>query len=322
MNIFLSYQVPYPVKIYVPQPYPVDKKIPVKDHHQHHNHPTHHYDSMDDHHGYLEHKFHEETAASNDQHSLMSIQRHSISMMKPSERHHEQMKEFQREQQQLDMQNQHTQHQQDKLNEKFKIYKKFQQKNQYDQQQNDIHQLQMQQQQMQQQIEQQKYIEAQQSIHGHFGQKMLNDYAKPFYPSEHQHQSILTLQTHLLQDERFKPNKKLIPDFKPIANVRPIPIEQQPLQSTQQLYPVNMDQQMEGASSNIAPVAIEPANDTADNNGFRINVSEPEQLPKPQAFTLDAPTYQFQPTDYSMVQMFQIQPGSSFQSATQPLTLS
>lgn len=291
---------------------------------------------MDDHHYHLEHKFHEDTAASNDQHSLTSIQRQSISVLPnqgPNERHHEQMKQFQREQQQLDIQHQHTHQQQEKLNEKFKIYKRFQQKQEYDQQyQKDIHQFQLQQHQMQQQMHQQMEQEMHQqqqmqdkqkqlaSVHGHFGQKMLNDYAKPFYPTEHQHQSILTLQTHLLQDERFKPNKKLIPEFKPIANVRSIPIEHQPLQTTQQLYPVHMDQQIETASSNVEPVvAIEPATDTTDKSGFRINVSESEQLPKPEAFTLDSP-YQFQPqTDYNMFQLFQIQPVSPFQPATQSL---
>lgn len=302
---------------------------------------------MDDHHGYLEHKFHEETAASNDQHSLTSIQRHSVSVLKPNhERHHEQMKQFQREQQQLDMQHSHTHHQQEKLNEKFKIYKRFQQKQEFDQQQKDVHQFQMQQQQhqmqqeehqMQQQIHRQMEQEMQQqmqhqieqqmqdkhkqleSVHGHFGQKMLNDFAKPFYPTEHQHQSILTLQTHLLQDERFKPSKKIVPEFKPIANVRSIPIELQPLQTTQQLYPVHMDQQIEGASSNVEPVAIEPAGDKTDKSVFRINVSESEHLPKPEAFSLDS-AYQFQPqTDYNMFQVFQIQPVSAFQSATQSL---
>lgn len=287
---------------------------------------------MDDHHGYLEHKFHEETAASNDQHSLTSIQRHSISVMKPTERHREQMKQFQREQQQLDMQHQHTQQQQDKLNEKFKIYKKFQQNQQYDQQQKEIHQLQQQQQmelQMQYQMEQEmldkhRHLEAP-TIHGHFGQKMFNDHAKPFYPTEHQHQSILTLQTHLLQDERFKTNKKTVPEFKPIANIKSIPIEHQPLQPTQQLYPVHMDQQVEGASSNVEPVAIDPTNDAANESTFRINVSDSEEhLPKPQAFTMDAP-YQFQPqTDYNMFQMFQIQPVAQYQPEAQslPVTIS
>lgn len=292
---------------------------------------------MDDHHGYLEHKFHEETAASNDQHSLTSIQRHSISVMHPNDRHREQMKQFQREQQQLDVQMKESQQQQDRLNEKFKNYKKLQQKQQHDQQQKDIHQLQLQQQleqqmeqhiqqQMQQQMnyqveqqmqEKQKQLE---SIHGHFGQKMFNDYAKPFYPTEHQHQSILTLQTHLLQDERFKQNKKLVPEFRPIANVKSIPIEHQPLQPTQQLYPVDMDQQ-EGASSNVEPVAIEPNNDATDKSAFRINVSDSEHLPKPEAFSMNAP-YQFQPqSDYNMFQVFQIQPISPFHSQTQSLPL-
>lgn len=290
---------------------------------------------MDDHHGYLEHKFHEETAASNDQHSLTSVQRHSISIMHPNDRHREQMKQFQREQQQLDVQMKESQQQQDRLNEKFKIYKKFQQKQQHDQQQKDVHQLQLQQQleqQIQQQMHQQMNHQVEQqmqekqkqleSIHGHFGQKMFNDYAKPFYPSEHQHQSILTLQTHLLHDEHFKPNKKLVPEFRPMANVKSIPIEHQPLQPTQQLYPVDMDQQ-EGASSNVEPVAIEPNNDATDKSAFRINVSDSEHLPKPEAFSMNAP-YQFQPqSDYNMFQVFQIQPISPFHSQTQsmPLTL-
>lgn len=291
---------------------------------------------MDDHHGYLEHKFHEETAASNDQHSLTSIQRHSISVINPNERHREQMKQFQREQQQLDVQ---FKKQQDKLNEKFKTYKKLQQK----EQQKEIHQLQVQkqqieqmeqqmqyqmQQQMQQQIEQQMKIDQKkldsQSIDGHFGQKMFSDYARPFYPSEHQHQSILTLQTHLLPEERFKSSKNIIPEFKPIANIKSIPIEHQQLQSTRQLYPVNMDQQIEVASSNVEPVAIDPSVEATDKSSFRINVADSEQLPKPEALTMDA-NYQFQPqTDYNMFHVFQIQPFSQFQSETQssPLTVS
>lgn len=289
---------------------------------------------MDDHHGYLEHKFHEETAASNDQHSLTSIQRQSISVIHPNERHREQMKQFQHEQQQLDVQVKESQQQQERLNEKFKIYKKYQQKQQqHDQQQKEIHQFQFQQQQqqqmqqhMQQQMEQQmqdnpKPMESH-SIHGHFGQKMFNDYAKPFYPTEHQHQSILTLQTHLLQDERFQPSKNVVPEFRPIANVRSIPIEHQPLQTTQQLYPVNMDRQVEGASSNVEPVAVKP--DAADESAFRINVSDAEHLPKPEALNMSG-SYQFQPqqSDYNMFQVFQFQPISSYQSETQssPVTV-
>lgn len=261
---------------------------------------------MDDHHGYLEHKFHEETAASNDQHSLTSIQRHSISVIKPTEHHHEQMKQFQREQQQLDMQHQHTQLQQDKLNEKFKIYKKLQQNQQYDQQQKEVDQLQVHQQQQHQ-------------IHGHFGQKMFNSNARPFYPTEHQHQSILTLQTHLLQDERYQPMKKFVPEIRAIANIRSIPIENQLLQETQQTPVNNMDQHVEGASSNVEPVAIKPSadNDATSNSTFRINVSEPEHLPKPEAFTMDA-SYQLRPqTDYNMFQVYQILPVSQFQPQTQ-----
>ncbi|XP_037038208.1 titin-like [Bradysia coprophila] len=318
-------KVPYPVKVYVPQPYPVEKKTPIKDHkHHHHHHPHHQYSSMDDHHGYLEHKFHEETADNDDQHSLTSIQRHSISET-PDDHYHEQMKHFQREQKQLDMQNQNTQQQQEKLNEKFKIYKKFQQKQQYDQQ------IQAQQVFMDQQLKQmeqmeqhlqdkQKQLEKHQSIHGHFGQKMFSDYAKPFYPTEHQHQSILTLQTHMLQDERFRPSKKIIPEFKPIANVKTIPLEQQPLQSTQQLYPVSMDQ-MDGASSNVEPVAIEPASDPTDKQSFRINVAESEQLPKAEAFTMDSP-FNFQPQpDFNMFQVYQIQTVPSFPPSTKPLSV-
>lgn len=272
---------------------------------------------MDDHHGYLEHKFHEETAASNDQHSLTSIQRQSVSVIEPS--HYEQMKQFQREQQQLDLQHQHTQQQQDKLNEKFKIYKKLQQKQHYEQQQSDIQQFQMQQEMME---NKQKQLEPP-SVHGHFGQKMFSDYAKPFYPTEHQHQSILTLQTHLLQDERFKPNKNIVPEFKPIANVRTIPIEQQPLQQTPQLYSVNMDQQMVGAESNVKPVAIEPDNETTDKNApFRINVSEPEQLPKPEAITMNEPyQYTAPQTGYNAFQVFQFQPVSSFPASSQSLPM-
>lgn len=320
------------MKIYVPQPYPVEKKIPVpvevkvKDHH--HNHPHHHYSSMDDHHGYLESKFHEETSASNDQHSVTSIQRHSISVFNPNDPHREQMKQFQQEQHQLDAQFKHSQHQQDQLNEKFQNYKKFHQKQQQNKQQKEIHQLQMQQhqhqlqhqmnQQMQHQIEQQQ----QQPIHGLFGQKMYSDYAKPFYPTEHQHQSILTLQTHLLQDDRYKPSKKNVPEFKPIANVKAIPIEHQPLQQTQQLYPLSMsntmDKHIEGASSNVEPVAVEPPDETDKKaDTFRINVSEFEELPKPEALNMDVP-YQFQPQpDYNMYQVFQIHSLPSFQSQDQ-----
>lgn len=318
------------MKIYVPQPYPVEKKIPVpvevkfKDHN---HHPHHHYSSMDDHHGYLENKFHEETAASNDQHSLTSVQRHSITVINPNDRHREQMKHFQREQHHIDAQFQESKQQQEKLNEnvrkydeKFKIYKKSQQQ-QHDQQQKDIQvqQHQLQQIQHQMQVEQQMQDQQQQlqshSIHGLFGQKMYNDFAKPFFGTEHQHQSILTLQTHLLQNERDKPSKNLIPEFKPIANIRSIPIEHQPLQHTQQLYPLSMDEQ--GASSNVEPVAVEPPSETNKSSDFRINVSDPEPLPKPEALTMDS-SYPFQPQpDYNMFQVFQIQPVSSFQSEMQ-----
>lgn len=99
---------------------PVPVEVKVKDHH-HHDQPHHHYSSMDDHHGYLESKFHEETSASNDQHSLTSIQRHSVSVLNPNyshDHHREQMKQFQKEQQQLDAQFKQSQQQQDQLNEK------------------------------------------------------------------------------------------------------------------------------------------------------------------------------------------------------------
>lgn len=201
---------------------------------------------------------------------------------------------------------------------KFKNYKK---KQQHNKQQKEIHQFQMQQhqQQLQHQMEQQMQhqMEQQQPIHGLFGQKMYSDYARPFYPTEHQHQSILTLQTHLLQDDQFKPSKS-VPEFKPIANIKTIPIEQQPLQQTQQLYPLK---HMEGASSNVDAVAVEPPNETdKSTDKFRINVSEFEQLPKPEALNMNTP-YQYQPQpDYNMFQVFQVLPSFQSQSQSIPVT--
>lgn len=276
---------------------------------------------MDDHHGYLEHKFHEQAASSNDQHTLTSVQRHSISVVHPSDPHQEQMSQFQREQKQLDIQHQHTQQQQDKLNEKFKVYKKFQQKQEYDQQ------LQVQQELFEQQLKQMEQIERQmqekqkqiekQSIHGHFGQKMFSDYARPFYPTEHQHQSILTLQTHLIPDDHStRSNQKTTPDFKPMTNIKAIPIEQQPLQTTQPLYPMD---HLDGASSNVEPVAIEPPSDTTDQT-FRISVAETEQLPKPEALTMDSSyQYQQQPDFNNMFQVYQLQTVPSFPTGSQSL---
>lgn len=76
---------------------------------------------------------------------------------------------------------------------------------------------------------------------------------------------------------------------------------------------------MDGSSSNVQPVAIEPANDATEKQAFRINVAESEQLPKPEAFTMDS-SYNFQPqADFNMFQVYQIQTVPPFPTSTQQM---